>query len=223
MRSGSVHPRTRLILEAVVVAILATFAFVWYVFNRPGGGNPNNPSVQLTPVQTSLAWPIALAFASDGRVFFAERNTGSIRILEGGALLPTPFYTLTGTATAGERGLLGLALDPDFPSTPYVYAYQTYNDAANGTIYNRIVRLSANGNAGTFDSVILTMPPLSGATNHNGGVIAFGPDGKLWARVGGNADPPLAQNPMSLLGKVLRMTSDGSGASDNPFYSTGSW
>src|SRR5947209_3941021 len=113
MRSGSVHPRTRLILEAVVVAavaILATFAFV-----------------------------------SDGRVFFAERNTGSIRIIEAGAILPTPFYTLTGTGTAGERGLLGLALDPDFPSTPNVFAYQTYNDAANGTIYNRIVRIVANG------------------------------------------------------------------------------
>jgi len=213
-------------IAAVVIAAIATLAslaYVWYWVNRPGGGNPNNPAVQLGAVQTGMAWPIALAFASDGRIFFAERNTGNIRIIEGGALLPTPFYTLTNTATAGERGLLGLALDPGFPSTPYVYAYQTYNDAANGTIYNRIVRLSANGNVGTFDSVILTMPPLSGATNHNGGVIAFGPDGKLWAVVGENANPSLAQNPMSLLGKVLRMTSDGSAASDNPFYGTGSW
>jgi len=220
------HPRTRLMIAAVVIAAIATLAslaYVWYWVNRPGGGNPNNPAVQLGAVQTGMAWPIALAFASDGRIFFAERNTGNIRIIEGGALLPTPFYTLTNTATAGERGLLGLALDPGFPSTPYVYAYQTYNDAANGTIYNRIVRLSANGNVGTFDSVILTMPPLSGATNHNGGVIAFGPDGKLWAVVGENANPSLAQNPMSLLGKVLRMTSDGSAASDNPFYGTGSW
>jgi len=221
VRSGSVHPRTRLMLEAVVVAavaILATFAFVWYVFNRPGGGNPNNPPVQLTPVQTSLAWPIALAFASDGRVFFAERNTGSIRIIEAGAILPTPFYTLTGTATAGERGLLGLALDPDFPSTPNVFAYQTYNDAANGTIYNRIVRIVANGNVGTSATVILQMPPLSAATNHNGGVIAFGPDRKLWAVVGENANPSLAQDRMSRLGKVLRMNSDGSPPPDNPFY-----
>jgi len=213
-------------IAAVVIAAIATLAslaYVWYWVNRPGGGNPNNPAVQLGAVQTGMAWPIALAFASDGRIFFAERNTGNIRIIEGGALLPTPFYTLTNTATAGERGLLGLALDPGFPSTPYVYAYQKYNDAANGTIYNRIVRLSANGNVGTFDSVILTMPPLSGATNHNGGVIAFGPDGKLWAVVGENANPSLAQNPMSLLGKVLRMTSDGSAASDNPFYGTGSW
>ncbi len=213
-------------IAAVVIAAIATLAslaYVWYWVNRPGSGNPNNPAVQLAPVQTGLAWPIALAFASDGRIFFAERNTGNIRIIEGGAVLPTPFYTLTNTATAGERGLLGLALDPGFPSTPYVYAYQTYNDAANATIYNRIVRISANGNVGTFDSVILPMPPLSGATNHNGGVIAFGPDGKLWAVVGENANPSLAQNPMSLLGKVLRMNSDGSAASDNPFYGSLSW
>src|SRR3989454_4318350 len=220
------HPRTRLMIAAVVIAAIATvasLAYVWYWVNRPGGGTPNSPAVQLALVQTGLAWPIALAFASDGRIFFAERNTGNIRIIESGALLPTPFYTLTNTATAGERGLLGLALDPGFPSTPYVYAYQTYNDAAYASIYNRIVRISANGNVGTFDSVILAMPPLSGATNHNGGVIAFGPDGKLWAVVGENANPSLAQNPMSLLGKVLRMNSDGSAAADNPFYSSMSW
>src|SRR3989442_8391496 len=131
-----------------------------------------------------MARPIALAFAWDGRPFFAERNTGNIRIIEGGALLPAPFYTLTNTATAGERGLLGLALDPGFPSTSYVYAYQTYNDAANGTIYNRIVCISANGNVGTFDRVILPMPPRSGATNHNRGVIAFGLYGKRLAFCG---------------------------------------
>jgi len=214
-------------IAAVVIAALAvlgTLTSLWYWANRPGGGGtPNNPAVQLSPVQTGLAWPIALAFASDGRIFFAERNTGNIRIIEGGALLPTSFYTLTNTATTGERGLLGLALDPGFPSAPYVYAYQTYNDVANGTIYNRIVRISANGNVGTFDRVILSMPPLSAATNHNGGVIAFGPDGKLWALVGENANPSHSQDPTSLLGKVLRMNSDGSAASDNPFYGNPSW
>src|SRR6267143_1722030 len=85
------------------------------------------------------------SFSSDGRIFFADRNTGSIRIIQGGPLLAVPLYTLTNTATTGERGLLGLALDPAFPSTPYVYAYQTYNDVVNGTVYNR-VRITANGN-----------------------------------------------------------------------------
>jgi glucose/arabinose dehydrogenase/chitodextrinase len=172
---------------------------------------------------TGLNWPIALAFSPDGRIFFAERLTGNIRIIESGILLATPFYTLSNTATSGERGLLGLALDPGFPSTPYVYAYQTYNDVANGTIYNRIVRILANGNAGVSHSVILRMPPLSTATNHNGGVIAFGPDGKLYAVVGENANPPLSQDPLSPMGKVLRMNPDGSAPTDNPFYGLGGW
>jgi glucose/arabinose dehydrogenase len=206
------------------VLLLAGLLYVWYGSNRPGGPvNRPNPPVRLETVQAGLNWPIALGFASDGRIFFAERNTGSVRIIQGGAVLPTPFYTLPNTATAGERGLLGLALDPAFPAAPYVYAYQTYNDMTNGTIYNRIVRIVANGNVGLSYSVILRMPPLSGATNHNGGVIAFGPDGKLWAVVGENADIARAQDPLSLLGKVLRMNTDGSAPSDNPFFGNSAW
>jgi len=218
-----VKRRLAIVIAALLIAALAVlggFAYIWFSLNRPGSGST---AVELNPVGTGLQWPIALAFASDGRVFFAERNTGDVRILEGGMLLPTPFYSLTNTATAGERGLLGLALDPGFPSSPWVYAYQTYNDAANASVYNRIVRIQASGNVGISLSVILRMPPLSGATNHNGGVIAFGPDGKLFAVVGENADASLAQNSMSLLGKVLRMNPDGSVPPDNPFYGSLSW
>src|SRR3989475_4036087 len=177
----------------------------------------------IDPYLSGLNVPIALGFASDGRIFFNERNTGSIRIIENGSLLPTPFITLPNTDTAGERGLLGLALDPAFPSTPYVYAYQTYIDTANSSTYNRIVRISANGNLGVSYTVILRMPPLSGATNHNGGVIAFGPDGKLYAVVGENANPSLSQDPMSPLGKVLRTYPNGSAPSANPVYGNPAW
>src|SRR2546422_493691 len=91
------------------------------------------------------------------------------------------------------------------------------------TSYNRVVRILANGNLGISHTVILQMPPLSGATNHNGGVIGFGPDGKLYVDVGENANPALSQNPMSLLGKVLRLNRDGSAPSDTPFYGSLSW
>src|SRR5438094_681964 len=141
---------------------------------------------QIEVYKTGLNFPIALVFSSDGRIFFAEKTTGSIRIiyLANRTLLPTAFITLPSTDGAGERGLLGLALDPGFPSTPYVYAYQTYNDVTNGSTYNRIVRILASGNVGVSYTVILRLPPLSSATNHNGGVIEFGPDGKLFAVVG---------------------------------------
>ena len=207
---------------AVVVA-LAGLTYVWLSAQRPGGGGPGNGSVALTVVRTSLPFPIAVAFAPDGRVFYAERGTGNIQLLGNATTNTTTFYTLSWTDASGERGLLGLALDPDFPNTPYVYAYQTYDDTVNGTIYNRVVRILANGNAGVSHTVVLRLPPLSGATNHNGGVIAFGPDRKLYAVVGENANPSLSQDPMSPMGKVLRMNTDGSPPPDNPFVGNSSW
>src|SRR5467141_4938203 len=221
-------PRLRIFVVLFMIVALLFIGGLWYAWwsiTRPGGnpGNGRNPMVILNPVQTGVAAPVALAFASDGRVFYAELATGSIRIIKGGAILPAAFITLPNTNNLGERGLLGLALDPGFPASPYVYAYQTYDDAANASTYNRIVRIQANGDTAVSYSVILRMPPLSGATNHNGGVIAFGPDGKLWAVVGENADVARAQDPLSLLGKVLRMNTDGSAPSDNPFFGNPAW
>lgn len=104
-----------------------------------------------------------------------------------------------------------------------MYAYQTYADPVNGTSYNRVVKILGNGNLGVSHVVILQMPPLSGATNHNGGVIGFGPDGKLYIVVGENANTALSQNRMSLMGKVLRLETNGSAPTDNPFYGNPLW
>ena len=221
-------PRLRIFVVLFMIVALLFIGGLWYAWwsiTRPGGnpGNGSNPTVILNPVQTGVAAPVSLAFASDGRVFYAELATGSIRIIKGGAILPAAFITLPNTNNLGERGLLGLALDPGFPASLYVYAYQTYDDAANASTYNRIVRIQADGDTAVSFTVILRMPPLSGATNHNGGVIAFGPDGKLYAVVGENANPALSQSPISLLGKVLRMNSDGSPPPDNPFFGSLSW
>jgi len=218
--------RSPLRLVAVLIAVLVALGgltYIWLSAQRPGGGPPGNTPVVLTPLRTGLPFPIALAFAPDGRVFYAERFSGNIQLLGNATTPASTFFTVPGIASAGERGLLGLALDPDFANSPYVYAYQTYNDAVNGTIYNRIIRILADGNTGLLDSVILRLPPLTGATNHNGGVIAFGPDGKLYAVVGENAIPSLSQDPMSPMGKVLRMNPNGSAPPDNPFYNDPSW
>jgi glucose/arabinose dehydrogenase len=170
-----------------------------------------------TRVATGLASPTAMAFAPDGRLFVAEQG-GSLRIVKNGTLLATPFLTVPTTAT-GERGLLGVAFDPGFATNNFVYVYYT---AATPNTHNRVSRFTASGDRAVAGSEmpILDLNPLSGATNHNGGAIHFGPDGKLYVAVGDNASGSNAQSFSNLLGKILRINADGTIPADNPFFNT---
>jgi glucose/arabinose dehydrogenase len=202
----------RLLLRIAAIAlVLLILAGIGLWLTAPG---PSNPAVDLDLYLGNLAFPTALAFAPDGRIFYAERFTGSIRIIEERSVLPTPFFTLENTATTGEQGLLGLALHPEFPATPWVYAYQTFDDPFDG-LYNRIVRIQANGNVGGALEVLLD--PIPAASFHNGGVIAFAPDGSLFALLGDATSQALAQDLSLLNGKVVRLQADGSVPQDNPF------
>ena len=165
-------------------------------------------------VATGLANPTAMQFAPDGRLFVCEQG-GRLRVIKNGVLLPTPFVTVT-VNSAGERGLLGVAFDPDFATNHYVYVYYT---AATSPVHNRISRFTANGDVAVPGSefVLLDLNNLS-ATNHNGGALNFGPDGKLYAAVGENAVGSNAQSMNNLLGKMLRLNADGTIPSDNPFF-----
>jgi quinoprotein glucose dehydrogenase len=177
------------------------------------GGFVHVRGVLATTVVADMGWPSALAFAPDGRVFVAELYTGAIRILRDGALLPEPLAVLPNTATAGEQGLLGLALHPDFPAEPWLYAYQTFTGTT--TVYNRVVRLRLDGDVGGPAEPVFA--PMPASTLHNGGVIAFGPEGMLYVLVGDAEDMAAAQDPNALNGKVLRMTPEGVAPPDNPF------
>ena len=165
----------------------------------------------------SISSPTVLAFAPDGRIFVAQQG-GALRVIKNGVLLPTPFITLSSVSSLGERGLIGIALDPDFSNNGYVYLYYTTSVAP---IHNRIVRYTANGDVALAGSElpILELDNLSGATNHNGGALAFDPDGKLYVAVGDNATGSHAQNLDIYHGKFLRINKDGSAPTDNPFYS----
>jgi glucose/arabinose dehydrogenase len=166
-----------------------------------------------TILANGLASPTAMEFAPDGRLFVAEQG-GRLRVIKNNALLPTPFVTLTVNAS-GERGLLGIAFDPAFASNQFVYVYYT---ATTPTIHNRVSRFTANGDVAVAGSemVLLNLETL-GATNHNGGAIHFGPDGKLYVAVGENAISSNAQTLNNRLGKMLRINTDGTIPADNPF------
>ena len=131
-----------------------------------------------------------------------------------GVLLANPFVTLS-VDSNGERGLLGVAFDLNFGSNQYVYVYYT---VPGSPPHNRISRFTANGDVAVASSefILVDLDNLSGATNHNGGAIHFGPDGKLYAGVGENANPSNAQSLSNRLGKILRINSDGTIPSDNP-------
>lgn len=167
-------------------------------------------------VADGITKPTAMAFAPDGRLFVAEQN-GALRVIKNGVLLSQPFVTLRVNAS-GERGLLGVAIDPAFTTNHYIYLYYTLGSASN----NRIVRYTANGDVAASGSakVLLNLDPLNSAI-HCGGTMAFGKDGKLYVGVGENATASNAQNLDTYHGKILRINSDGSAPADNPF-NTGS-
>jgi len=179
---------------------------------------PQASSSPVTTLLTGLDFPVSLEFAPDGRIFFNEKNTGNIRIvLQNGTLLSTPFATISPIFTEGEAGLLGIALDPAFPSNGYVYVYFNYRDSLSYT-HGHIRRYTATGNTGTSHLDLFDVTSSApGTIYHNGGYIKFGPDGKLYAQVGEFHQGQQAQNQTSTDGKMLRMNPDGSVPTDNPF------
>ncbi len=170
-----------------------------------------------TRIATGLASPTAMAFAPDGRLFVAQQG-GALRVIKNNVLLTQPFLTVS-VNSAGERGLLGIAFDPNFATNNFVYVYYTTSAAP---IHNRLSRFTASAAnpdvvAAGSEVQLLNLPNLSSATNHNGGSIHFGTDGRLYVAVGENANGANAPSLNTILGKLLRLNPDGSTPADNPF------
>lgn len=178
----------------------------------PKGFSQNNAWI------TGLNSATAMAQAPDGRLFIAQKG-GTIRIVKNGALLPQPLVDNTvNTDSAGERGFIGIAIHPDFATNGYVYVH--YTNTAGGS-HGRISRYVVSGDVSDgVETVLVDLPVLSSATNHNGGAIHFGLDGKLYVGVGDNADRTRSPLLTSVFGKVLRFNDDGSIPTDNPHYAT---
>jgi glucose/arabinose dehydrogenase len=206
---GVRYARCTAMARSMVVALFMLHGATSVAAPTLPSGFVDSMFVQVPPGATSMA------FAPDGRLFITQQG-GRLRVVDNGKLLATPFVTLTVDANA-ERGLLGVAFDPDFSTNHYVYVYYT---ATTPTIHNRVSRFTANGNVAVAGSekILLELNTLGTAMVHNGGAIHFGNDGKLYIAVGDNARGTVAQSLDNLFGKILRINKDGTIPTANPFY-----
>ena len=191
--------RVVLVLGVVVAALAAT---------------PAN-AIEARRVAGGLDQPVAFTFGPGRQLWYVEKDSGEIRLIDlpsGGDRL---FATVSGVDGAGERGMLGIALHPEYPDEPFVYVYATRTDG--GTLRNQILRFEDRDGEGGDATVIFTSP-ASSSPYHNGGRILFGPDGLLYAIVGDGHTASNAQDRTDNdRGKIIRIRPNGDVPGTNPF------
>jgi glucose/arabinose dehydrogenase len=176
------------------------------------GGDQAEGAGEDGTIAAGLSVPWGIAFLPGGDALVSERTTGRILRISPDGRRRRVVARVPGVDTSsGEGGLLGLAVSPSYASDRWVYAYFTSGSD------NRIIRFRLGG------GVRPVLTGLRRGTIHDGGRIAFGPDGKLYAAVGEAGFSSLAQNRSSLNGKILRMNPDGSVPGDNPFRGSLVW
>jgi glucose/arabinose dehydrogenase len=170
----------------------------------------SQPAVRV--IASGLQVPWGIAFLPGGDALVSERTTGRILRVPAAGGAAQPVMQVPGVDTnAGEGGLLGLAVSPAYGQDQFVYAYFT------SATDNRVVRFTLGG---------APQPVLTGLDRnaiHDGGRIAFGPDGMLYVGTGDAGNGPVAQDPESLNGKILRLRPDGGIPDDNPFRGSPVW
>ena len=183
--------------------------------STPVGGTAPEPEPEPDPprfvndrVIISLDEPTALKFAPDGRLLIAERD-GTLWVVQPGATRvdPQPLLQIPGVLTDNERGLLGLVLDPSFATNGRFYVYYTHSSQRN-----RVSRFTVGSSTETM--IWQNSDPAD--IWHQGGDLAFGPDGHLYVSVGDQLDGPSAQSLSSANGKILRLTRDGAAPDRQP-------
>ena len=203
------RPNARLTCVAALLATAAAFASISLA---AGDGNQPRAKGGVKVLAKGLSIPWGLDFLPNGSALVTERATGDIlRIPKDGGKAKRVMSVPGVDGNAGEGGLLGLALSPDYKRDRLVYAYLTTRKD------NRIVRFKLGGKP----KPILT--GIDRATYHNGGRIEFGPDGLLYAGVGDAGNTSSSQNRNSLNGKILRINPKGGIPKDNPFPGSPVW
>jgi len=213
MRHASLRHRA----AVPVLATLAILALQTPGCSKPHAGTAIESHLLPGSVEQVLAYSldsqVAMAVARDGRVFVTEQG-GAVRVVRDGRLLPRPFVRVPVVANM-DQGMLGIALDPQFPRAPYVYVVYT---AATPWRHDRVVRYTAAGDTAQAGSefALLELDSLT-APIHVGGALAFGPDGMLYVGTGDNDLGARSQDLRLTAGKVLRIAPDGAIPADDPF------
>jgi glucose/arabinose dehydrogenase len=200
--------------RSLVAATAAVLLIAATVTSTSASFTPGVTRIALRPVASGFNDPVFVTGAGDGsgRLFVVEQG-GTIRVVKNGTVLPTPFLDVSGSIShGGEQGLLGLAFHPDFSANHKLYVYFT---TTSGSIAVNEYRVTTNADQvapGTGRRIITIAHP--NFDNHNGGMLAFGPDRYLYMGTGdgGSGGDPNnnAQNVNSLLGKLLRLSVDSS-------------
>jgi glucose/arabinose dehydrogenase len=201
-----------------IYSLIAFLVALGVACNEPPAGRgagevqtSSNVSFRVEKVAGGLEVPWSIVWAPDGRMIFTERP-GRVRVMEKGTLNPKPLLTLTDVESAGEAGLMSVALHPQFNSNHFVYLSYAYT---SGGLRVRVVRYREAAE-GLVDRKVI-IEDLPAARAHAGCRIRFGSDGKLYVTTGDATNRNLAQQLNSLAGKTLRLNDDGTVPQDNPF------
>ena len=188
-----------------------------------GGVDETPPALTTDVVAGGRSIPWDVGFFPDGRMVVTER-AGKIRVYASGSpgaalekTVTVPSIRVqTDTGVAGEGGLLGLAVDTDFASHPYLYVCASRDYAGSGGWVNEVLRYRIGSTTGSWSGPTVILSDMAANKYHNGCALEMDDDGHLWVGMGDAQDPALAQDRHSLSGKILRMTRTGGVPSDNP-------
>jgi len=172
---------------------------------------PAQIDVEVWQQELNVPWELVFLPESN-RALITERDGRVLQIKSG--KLQNDSYLELDIDSRGEGGLMGMAPHPSFPEESYIYLMYTYTNS-NGNLYNRVSKFKDLGDQAVKEEIIIDQIPAG--NNHNGGRIAFGPDGMLYITTGDTFNREIAQDLDNLGGKILRLTPEGSIPEDNPF------